>query len=314
MGNNGVAQQPHADETAPAEPSFDVDDGSEFGVPAPTSNGTLFEEPLQPTRKQRRVRDPYAIDEDSDDALLAAPAKPKRTEESLIDFLNNVPPPAYASDPSESEAAPAPEIARTSPPRKNQSKRNTLLGMSGKSFTSSSTKPSASSSSSKPSAPPQQGTSLSRPPGSAPRAPSTAPQLQLSNAGRDSPLFPRTGSVGISNGTASSTPAPSSNLSRQAISSATYNVPSPPSPQQQQQPKKVLEPRSANYTTSSSDLANFLKNSGPPESATGPPPLLRLRSESSSRPTTGVTSSEKDRGAFGGFRNMFRRGKRGVAA
>lgn len=57
-----------------------------------------------PARKQRRVPDPYAIDMDDEldddelEELLEGP-KPKREEESLMDFLRNVPPPA-------SEAAP----------------------------------------------------------------------------------------------------------------------------------------------------------------------------------------------------------------
>ena len=53
------------------------------------------DEPPHPVRKQRRVRDPYAIDSDSDeDYISRAEVKPKRDEESLVDFLRNVPPPA----------------------------------------------------------------------------------------------------------------------------------------------------------------------------------------------------------------------------
>ena len=54
-----------------------------------------------PKRTQRRVRDPYAIDfsdeEDDEDLFNDHPMpvkeKPKRQEESLMDFLNSVPPP-----------------------------------------------------------------------------------------------------------------------------------------------------------------------------------------------------------------------------
>ncbi|KAL1966718.1 hypothetical protein VTN77DRAFT_3915 [Rasamsonia byssochlamydoides] len=53
--------------------------------------------PAGPVRKQRRVRDPYAIDSDDEDDLddLAenSKGKPQREEESLLDFLNSVPPP-----------------------------------------------------------------------------------------------------------------------------------------------------------------------------------------------------------------------------
>ncbi|KAI9742253.1 MAG: hypothetical protein M1818_004153 [Claussenomyces sp. TS43310] len=57
-------------------------------------------EDAAPKRKQRRVRDPYAIDlsdEDDDGLDVSSKAKkPMRQEESLIDFLNSVPPPPEA--------------------------------------------------------------------------------------------------------------------------------------------------------------------------------------------------------------------------
>ncbi|KAK6530706.1 hypothetical protein TWF281_007545 [Arthrobotrys megalospora] len=48
-----------------------------------------------PTRKQVRIKDPYAIDsdDDEDDDLFDRPAPKARQEESLIDFLMNAPPP-----------------------------------------------------------------------------------------------------------------------------------------------------------------------------------------------------------------------------
>ncbi|KAL5359498.1 hypothetical protein BJX96DRAFT_164481 [Aspergillus floccosus] len=66
--------------------------------PVGTSNGPF------PVRKQSRAPDPYAIDMDDDldddelEELLEAP-KPKREEESLMDFLRNVPPPASEAPP-----------------------------------------------------------------------------------------------------------------------------------------------------------------------------------------------------------------------
>jgi hypothetical protein len=45
-----------------------------------------------PKRKQRRVRDPYAIEDSDDDLVEVATLKPKRDEESLIDFLRNTAP------------------------------------------------------------------------------------------------------------------------------------------------------------------------------------------------------------------------------
>lgn len=66
--------------------------GPNTKVSAPVRS--VSDDPL-PARKQRRVRDPYAIDSDDEDDLdeLLEPQKPQREEESLIDFLRNVPPP-----------------------------------------------------------------------------------------------------------------------------------------------------------------------------------------------------------------------------
>ena len=63
-----------------------------------------------PKRKQRRVRDPYAIDDSDDDIEEVVTLKPKRDEESLIDFLRNTAPqPSMTAQPvvaSNSSAAP----------------------------------------------------------------------------------------------------------------------------------------------------------------------------------------------------------------
>ncbi|KAJ5138457.1 uncharacterized protein N7515_003305 [Penicillium bovifimosum] len=62
-----------------------------------SGSATAYEDP-KPVRKQRRVPDPYAIDDDDDDALLEEllemeeNPKPKREEESLMDFLRSAPP------------------------------------------------------------------------------------------------------------------------------------------------------------------------------------------------------------------------------
>ncbi|KAF3940966.1 hypothetical protein ABW19_dt0207313 [Dactylella cylindrospora] len=50
-----------------------------------------------PERKQVRIRDPYAIDSDDDEIFERPAPKPKRQEESLADFLKNVPPPPEPS-------------------------------------------------------------------------------------------------------------------------------------------------------------------------------------------------------------------------
>lgn len=73
---------------------------------SPTNNNTFDDDMPMPKRKTRRVRDPYAIDLSDEDemdeedylaALAPGPRKPQpkpvREEESLMDFLRNVPPP-----------------------------------------------------------------------------------------------------------------------------------------------------------------------------------------------------------------------------
>lgn len=70
-------------------------------IPANSSNYGAAQAPkrtmggqAQPKRKQRRVRDPYAIDIDSDDEIENVVSKPpKYEEESLMDFLRNTSPP-----------------------------------------------------------------------------------------------------------------------------------------------------------------------------------------------------------------------------
>ena len=65
--------------------------------PLPTQNSRddfVEEEDMMPKRKTRRVRDPYAIDFSDDEEEYEAAPKPRATqEESLADFLRNVPPP-----------------------------------------------------------------------------------------------------------------------------------------------------------------------------------------------------------------------------
>lgn len=64
--------------------------------PLPIQNRDDFdeEEDMMPKRKTRRVRDPYAIDFSDEEEEYEAAPKPRVTqEESLADFLRNVPPP-----------------------------------------------------------------------------------------------------------------------------------------------------------------------------------------------------------------------------
>ncbi|RAL64078.1 hypothetical protein DID88_003266 [Monilinia fructigena] len=63
--------------------------------PMPTALNLDDDEGTMPQRKTRRVRDPYAIDlSDEEDDDLEPPSRPAPIkEESLADFLRNVPPP-----------------------------------------------------------------------------------------------------------------------------------------------------------------------------------------------------------------------------
>ncbi|KMU78698.1 hypothetical protein CISG_01738 [Coccidioides immitis RMSCC 3703] len=57
------------------------------------------DEVREPVRSRRRVRDPYAIDTDSEDEFDEQPRRPQKKEESLMDFLRNVPPPPTNDEP-----------------------------------------------------------------------------------------------------------------------------------------------------------------------------------------------------------------------
>ncbi|KAI9854253.1 MAG: hypothetical protein M1824_000526 [Vezdaea acicularis] len=186
-----------------------------------------------PIRKQRRVKDPYAIDTDSEDEEQMGGPRP-RGEESMIDFLRNVPPPR-GSDPvpfTASTSAGGPVQSQSTQPRVNsngsQSSRSLTNGYN-----------------------PQ----ASRQPPS--RAGTGAPQLPLFESG------------GLDMG--SYTPAQSRGSTTSRTSAGTHQA------------------RGGRYVqTETSEMADFLKNSGPPVSSqTYSPPA-------------------KD---AGGFSKMFRRKK-----
>jgi hypothetical protein len=73
-----------------------------------------------PKRRQRRVRDPYAIEDSDDDRVEVATLKPKRDEESLIDFLRNTAPqPSMTAQPIVSASSSA--VPRQTLQKKNSS-------------------------------------------------------------------------------------------------------------------------------------------------------------------------------------------------
>ncbi|KAH8671446.1 hypothetical protein BX600DRAFT_548421 [Xylariales sp. PMI_506] len=91
--------------------------------PAQYSNN-FDEDDMMPQRKQRRVRDPYAIDfsDEEDDDLDIIPKPKPRKEESLIDFLNNYEPPSNPTPPQPFAISRAPQPA----PKKKSSAPNLI--------------------------------------------------------------------------------------------------------------------------------------------------------------------------------------------
>jgi hypothetical protein len=78
--------------------------------PIPGQLNEFDEEDPMPKRKTRRVRDPYAIDlSDEDEDFMPAPRAKPAQEESLADFLRNVPPPPEPTTTSVFDSVPKPQ-------------------------------------------------------------------------------------------------------------------------------------------------------------------------------------------------------------
>ncbi|KAH8702068.1 hypothetical protein BGW36DRAFT_372139 [Talaromyces proteolyticus] len=98
-------------------------------IPLLESNNRSDAPPPIPPKKRRGPRDPYAIDDSDDDldALIetSKPSKPQRQEESMLDFLNSVPPPV-------SHKAPEPFILSSNPGPSKSSNGTSVLGLKGR--------------------------------------------------------------------------------------------------------------------------------------------------------------------------------------
>jgi hypothetical protein len=92
--------------------------GTRTGTSTVSSQSQPSPKDAVPKRKQRRVRDPYAIEDSDDDLVEVATLKPKRDEESLIDFLRNT-----APQPSMT-AQPIVSASSSAAPRKTLQKKN----------------------------------------------------------------------------------------------------------------------------------------------------------------------------------------------
>jgi hypothetical protein len=201
------------------------------------------EEDMMPKRKTRRVKDPYAIDfsdEEDDDMQFAPAAKPKRQEESLIDFLNSVPPPPGATDVKSIFADVPPPQAKKEGFRSRFSRSGSISSM-----------PSSASLNSKPTyvgAPAQQNGSRPATNASSVKGAKSIP-IRIPNQ-----LYETSISTQPQQGT------PGYSLSPQAQRTPAGRV-----PQKSFQPREAIAPRS-----SARDLADFLNNTPPPPSITSP--------------------------------------------
>ena len=233
---------------------------------------------MVPKRKQRRVRDPYAIDfsdEEDDDLFdILPPPKPKK-EESLIDFLNNYEPPPE----------PKPVAPPVLPKKKSAPSLITRLRSGGHSASGSfagltrrtsnvearslHSRASASTTTTRGYTPitvniPSSGTDKQLPDKA---VPDRLPNKLADKFGTDGPLPPRPPQTAASSGRV---------------------------------PMKKFEPRDAHTTTTAtSDLASFLRDSEPP-----------LSTLASSSMASHSHSDEKSGG--GGISRMFERRKKSM--
>lgn len=206
--------------------------------PSPPHKFNKFDDDdMMPKRKTRRVRDPYAIDlSDEEDEFDMLPAKPASQEESLAEFLRNVPPPPELATPAVSQGAVKPVAKKASAP-------SLMARLSARNSNSHSKTPSHSASQ-----------STSRAKNNAPQSPNHIP------------IAP---SKSIISSSSASSPASTKRVNSSSTSNYVSHLDS------ERKPTKVLqksyEPREAAGTrgqarTATSDLADFLRNTAPPPS------------------------------------------------
>lgn len=234
-----------------------------------TQNSSPFDEPeMMPVRKQRRVRDPYALDfsdEEDDDLDMMHPApsrRPQQKEESLIDFLNNAPPPP-SSDPvplnlPRTQTMP---VQPTHAPKKKASSTSLMSRFRQNSTASASNGMRGPTSS-------RSLSSRAGPPPAAPASKGYIPiQVNIPTGGDLYPSYPSYNSP-------STTPA---------VPAVPSNFASRPSGRV---PMKKFEPRDAASvpsTRGTSDLAEFLRSSEPPPSLNPTPYAAEPTGSSGSR-------------------------------
>lgn len=252
--------------------------------------------PIQ--RKQRRVKDPYAIDSDDDyvegdDELVPTTVamKPPRAEESLMDFLNSVPPPsASAATPAALYPASALYGPSDMPGASKSNSSKTLLKREPSTAIRSRFGRSESKKMPKtlvPSSVSGKTATTTQPPGSSSSGIGPEPpQLPLQASGRDGSFLdmpPSLAGGGVSTNV----------MAGQPVASRIGSI-SGPARRLNQQPRSAHGDRE-----DASALADFLRNSGPP---VPPAPLPAAPPASSAAP-----ARSKDEG---GFAKIFNRKKK----
>ncbi|EED17849.1 conserved hypothetical protein [Talaromyces stipitatus ATCC 10500] len=212
----------------PSLASTGAESTSSSRAPLLSKSGPADAPPI-PARKRRGPRDPYAIDvsDDEDEEQFSEPSipsKPPRAEESLLDFLNSVPPPV-------TQKAPEPFILTSYPLPPNTPSGQTVSSVRNRFRRNTVTDKTPTSKKSMPSM----------------RSPKTVTKPQIS-----SPL-PQ------SNGLPANRSGYSAQMTRERGLASQPSMPSLSRPARQ---------------TETGALADFLKNTGPPEPISRPPTIM----------------------------------------
>ncbi|CAL8577434.1 hypothetical protein XPA_003263 [Xanthoria parietina] len=232
---------------------LDSSRGSLGGSPSLSQIPSRVDEPPQAARKQRRNKDPYALDTDSEDEGRPQTPKGQLEEETLVEFLSRVPP---LSHPKPIIPSAFDDLPNPSPRSKNTGKKaNGLFHQHNARTAAAAATPGIRSAIPAPTSNPQQ-FSRGRPPSA------KAPQLPPFNTRDISPHL-------ISTYTPSTAPPTSGNNINGAatshLTSPTTTTTAATNPPRKIKPAGVARPddREDNARTMS-DLADFLRNSEPP--------------------------------------------------
>ncbi|KAK4540167.1 hypothetical protein LTR36_009753 [Oleoguttula mirabilis] len=235
-----------------------------------------------PLRKRHRNKDPYAIDmDDEDDDLLTALPKNRRPEESLMDFLSNTEPPT--------DNAPRPLVNGGGAQARsvmNKARANSISSLrSAGARPAESTTPQAHASRAK---------SIQSPVTSAPR-PSSVRSVQSNSSAPRAP-----GNRPYSQATAGAPPIPVSSRAKMEARSPGEPKPAPPTKPSTGEQQKVTAPGPPGVggpgagagnsrdtfgkQSNTKDLADFFKNSGPPDDdRSAPAPVVGRQSKLSAK-------------------------------